>query len=646
MKKLLLFTLLVNITALTLFAEVSLPHIFSDNMLIQRDKPIHVWGWADKSESIEVIFNGQSQKTKADKTGKWSLQLGAMTFGGPYEMVVKGKNNMVKFENILIGDVWLCSGQSNMEWTVSNVNNAAFEISSANYPEIRSFNVVKDMSISPKEDLNGKWTVCSAQTVKDYSAVGYFFARELYKITDIPIGIINSSWGGTDIETWIPEDAFKTLPDLFSKRYINSSLPGDLETFMKNNEKNGDAYNLALKDDPGLKEKWYSQSAGNSSWKTMAVPQIWSNDELRNADGIVWFKYSIDLPEDVVGKSATIHLGPIDDDDILWINGHKIGETKGHNIHRIYEIPNHILNKGVNTITVRIFDGAGGGGMYGNPEQLYVESGGMKYSLAGDWKYRPSVITTQFNYVNVSPNMAPNLLYNAMINPIIHYPVKGAIWYQGENNAGQAYNYRTLFPLMIQSWRQKWNEQFPFYWVQLANFMQEDSQPVDTEWAELREAQTMTLSEPATGQAVIIDIGEADDIHPRNKQDVGLRLALVALNKDYGQSGLVYEGPTYKSMQKQGNKVVLSFDNIGNGLVTKSKYGYVNGFAIAGSDRKFVWAKAYIDGDKVIVYNDNISDPVAVRYGWGNNPDVNLYNAEGLPAVPFRTDNWDGITKR
>lgn len=646
MRKIILLICFVSISMLTLQAEVKLPHIFSDNMLIQRDKPIHIWGWADQNEEVEITFNGHSKKSKADKNGKWNLELSPMKFGGPYVLTVKGQNNTITLNNILIGDVWLCSGQSNMEWTVKDVNNAGMEISSAYYPEIRSFDVVKDMSTTPKDNLNGQWTVCSPETVRNYSAVGYFFARELYKKTGIPIGIINSSWGGTDIETWIPKDAFQTLPAKFSERYVNSSIPYDLETFMFENSKNRASYEQALQNDPGLNEKWYFQSADNSSWKTMAVPQYWSNDELRDADGIVWFKYMLDLPKDVAGKSATIHLGPIDDDDILWINGQKIGETNGYNINRIYEIPANVLNEGVNTITIRIFDGSGGGGMYGSPEQLYIESGGIKYSLAGDWKYRPSVITSQFDYVNVSPNMAPNLLYNAMINPIINYPIKGAIWYQGENNAGQAYNYRTLFPLLIQSWRQKWNTEFPFYWVQLANFMKEDEEPVDTEWAELREAQTLTLSQPSTGQAVIIDIGEADDIHPRNKQDVGLRLALIAMNKDYGYSDIVYQGPTYKSMQKDGNKVILTFDNVGSGLVTKSKYGYVNGFSIAGKDKEFVWAKAYIDGDKIVVYNDKISDPVAVRYAWGNNPDVNLYNQEGLPAVPFRTDDWDGITKR
>lgn len=646
MRKIILLICFVSISMLTLQAEVKLPHIFSDNMLIQRDKPIHIWGWADQNEEVEITFNGHSKKSKADKNGKWNLELSPMKFGGPYVLTVKGQNNTITLNNILIGDVWLCSGQSNMEWTVKDVNNAGMEISSAYYPEIRSFDVVKDMSTTPKDNLNGQWTVCSPETVRNYSAVGYFFARELYKKTGIPIGIINSSWGGTDIETWIPKDAFQTLPAKFSERYVNSSIPYDLETFMFENSKNRASYEQALQNDPGLNEKWYFQSADNSSWKTMAVPQYWSNDELRDADGIVWFKYMLDLPKDVAGKSATIHLGPIDDDDILWINGKKIGETSGYNIDRIYEIPNDILNEGVNTITIRIFDGSGGGGMYGSPEQLYIESGGIKYSLAGDWKYRPSVITSQFDYVNISPNMAPNLLFNAMINPIVNYPIKGAIWYQGENNAGQAYNYRTLFPLLIQSWRQKWNTEFPFYWVQLANFMKEDEEPVDTEWAELREAQTLTLSQPSTGQAVIIDIGEADDIHPRNKQDVGLRLALIAMNKDYGYSDIVYQGPTYKSMQKDGNKVILTFDNVGSGLVTKSKYGYVNGFSIAGKDKEFVWAKAYIDGDKIVVYNDKISNPVAVRYAWGNNPDVNLYNQEGLPAVPFRTDDWDGITKR
>lgn len=631
-------SLLLLCFCISAIAEIKLPHIFSDNMIIQRDKPVRIWGSADKNEKIEVSFNGQKKATKANAAGEWSVTLQPMTYGGTNTLTVKGKSNTVTFSNILIGDVWLCSGQSNMEWTVKDVNNAPMEIATAQHPNIRSFNVVKDMATAPKSDLNGSWTVCSPETVKDYSAVGYFFAKELYEKTGIPIGIINSSWGGTDIETWIPESSFKTLPESFSLRYKGTSLGDNFEAFVKENDVKKLAYEKAVNNERGIAEQWQNLPI-DATWKSIEVPKIWEETEIGNADGYVWFKYTINIPKEAAGKKATIQLGTIDDNDITWINGVKVGETNAYNANRVYEIPANVIREGANTITVRVYDGAGGGGFYGNPDKLFILSEGQKYPLAGQWKYKASVLTSDFGYVNVSPNMHPYLLYNAMINPLVPFAIKGVTWYQGENNAGEAYKYRTLFPLLINSWREKWNDEFPFYWVQLANFMAEDKQPADSEWAELREAQTLTLSVPHTGQATIIDIGEADDIHPRNKQDVGKRLSLISLNKDYGQKDIVIYGPMFKSMEITGAKAVLSFDYTGGGLETTNKYGYVNGFAIAGADNKFVWAKAYIDGDKVVVYNEKISNPVSVRYAWGNNPDVNLYNKEGLPAVPFRTDN-------
>jgi len=630
--------------ASVLHSEVKLPHIFSDNMVIQQNKPIKIWGWADKNETVEVKFLDQVKKVKADKNGNWQLQLNPVTYGGPYTLDIKGKKSTVSFKNILVGEVWLCSGQSNMEWTVAGSMNATTEIANADYPQIRSFNVRKDMSIEPKSDLNGSWEVCSSETVENFSAVGYFFARKLYQELNIPIGIINSSWGGTDIETWTSSDSFFKLSEKFMDRYKNIEI-SNMEEFIKENEQKVRAFQEALSKDPGMSEEWYRPSYNTNAWAKMAVPKLWDG-ELAAVDGIVWFKYNVTLPESAKGKPAKIQLAMIDDNDITWLNGVKIGETNGHMINRLYNIPDNILTGGTNTIVIKITDNSGAGGIYGDAKDLYLEVDGKKYPLAGDWQYKASVTNHGYNFVDTSPNMYPTLLYNAMINPIIQYPIKGAIWYQGENNAGAAYNYRTLFPNMIENWRAKWGYEFPFYWVQLANFMAKDETPKESEWAELREAQTMTLSLPQTGEAVITDIGEANDIHPRNKQDVGIRLALNALNKDYGKKDIVYSGPTFKDINISGNKAVISFNNVANGLIVKDKYGYVEGFTIAGADKKFVWAKAYIDGDKVVVYSDNINNPVAVRYSWANNPDVNLFNKEGLPAAPFRTDNWKGITQR
>lgn len=625
---------------LGLQAKVSMPGIFTENMVLQRDQAVKVWGWADAGEKIEVTFNGQKLKTKANKQGKWTVQLKPMAFGGPYVMNIKGKNNTISLDNILIGDIWLCSGQSNMEWVVSNSANAAEEIINANYPLIRSFNVVKDVSISQKDNLEGAWQICSPATVGNFSAVAYFFARNLHQELNVPIGIINSSWGGTDIETWISPSTFSQLPPLFSERYKGKVSIDNFNEFVEKNNIAQEAYYKALTNESGIREGWYKPEHNTSSWEEMTIPQLWEN-VLGDVDGIIWFTYDFDLPKEFTGKPAKLFLGVIDDDDITWINGRQVGETIGYAEKRIYDIPDNLLKEGKNTITVRVADGSGGGGLYGKPEELFVFIDGYKQSLAGNWKYKQSVTNTLFNYVNISPNMVPSLLYNAMINPIIDFGIKGSIWYQGENNAWDATNYQTLFPTMIRDWRAKWGYDFPFYWVQLANFMAKDNVPVDSDWARLREAQTMTQAVSKTGQAVIVDIGEADDIHPRNKQDVGRRLALIALNKEYGKSDVVYSGPTFKSLQINGDKAIIDFDHIADGLVVDSKYGYIEGFAVAGNDKKFHWAKAYKDGnDKIVVYCKEVPNPVAVRYGWSNNPDMNLYNSAGLPACPFRTDNW------
>ncbi|OJU35220.1 MAG: 9-O-acetylesterase [Bacteroidales bacterium 45-6] len=625
-------------------ASVKLPSIFSDNMVLQQNKVIQVWGWADKGETVEVSFQNQTRKVKADKSGNWAVTFAPQAHGGPYTLDVKGKSNRLSLHDILIGEVWLCSGQSNMEFAVKNANNASVEISRANNPQIRSFNVTKAMGSQPKNDLEGRWQVCSPATVADFSAVGYFFALNLYTELGVPVGIINSSWGGTDIETWISDTSFNELPGQFSKRYEGKRID-NVDQFQQDNKSRKEDYLKAMDHDPGISGKWFSSAETDvAAWPTMQVPQLWEG-LLGDVDGIVWYSFLFDLPKEDAGKAAAIQLGPIDDNDITWVNGQTVGHTEGYTMNRQYNIPEKVLVAGKNQITVKVTDFSGGGGFYGKADGMYLVVNGKRYSLAANWHYKPAVTNKQFNYVELSPNVQPSLLFNAMINPLTKFQIAGAIWYQGENNAGQAYNYKTLFPALINDWRKQWHTEFPFYWVQLANFQAKDADPVESNWAELRQAQTLTLSLPKTGQAVITDIGEANDIHPRNKQDVGRRLALIALRKTYGKTDLVYSGPTFRSMEIKGSKVVLSFDNIGGGLVATSKYGYVEGFTISGKDKKFVWAKAYIDGDKVVVYSDSVVEPVAVRFAWANNPDVNLFNKEGLPAVPFQTDGWKWSTQ-
>lgn len=627
------------LSCVLLHAEVRLSHIFSDNMVIQRDKPIVIWGWADKNEPIEITLNDNTVKGKADKQGYWHLTLQSMKYGGPYIIDIKGRKNSISLNNILIGDVWLCSGQSNMQFRVHEAKNAETEITDAHHPNIRAFNVKQEMSFIPANDFSGAWQECTPSTVGDFTAVGYYFARKINEETGIPIGIINSSWGGTEIETWISPDAFAKLPAHYWAKYKDIQLGKDVNMFAKENAEKKQAYHNALKSDPGITQSWYNPKMDKNEWEQIIVPKSWSATELNGTIGYVWFSYDIYLPDADYDVEAELSLGGIDDEDISWVNGVKVGETNKWDTQRLYTVPKNTLESGKNTITVKIFNGSGEGGVYGKPEDMYLQIGNIKYPLAGKWFYKTSVTNREFNYIDFTPNIYPSLLYNAMVNPITQFAIKGVLWYQGESNDRYAYDYRALFPYFINNWRNKWGYEFPFYWVQLANYKAKDEAPQESDWAELREAQSLALALPRTGQAVITDIGEANDIHPCNKQDVGLRLALISLNKDYNKKNIVYSGPTYKSMKIEGNKVIISFDNIGSGLRCTNKYGYIEGFAIAGTDKKYMWAKAYIDGDNVVVYNEYILQPIAVRYAWGNNPDVNLYNVESLPTAPFRTDN-------
>ncbi|WP_255025357.1 sialate O-acetylesterase [Coprobacter tertius] len=626
-------------------AQIKLPGIFSNNMVMQRNSPVKIWGTADKKEPVEITFKGEKYKTRANSKGEWQVTLPAMSHGGPFTLEIKGKKNTITLQNIMIGDIWLCSGQSNMEWPVSFALNGKEEIKSADYPNIRLYNVPQKMEIVPMNNINAKWEPCSPETAGNFSAVAYFFARDIYRETGIPLGVINSSWGGTIIETWISSDAYAQVPEN-KKRDFDSQQIKDVMDFNKAGKGGIKEYQNSVLADKGLTEKWYNNNTATSAWDEMQIPGEWSNTPLAGTDGVVWFSYDIILPKDMAGKQARLSLGKIDDNDVTWVNSTEIGQTNGCNTDRIYTIPAEVLKPGKNNITVRITDETSYGGFTSEPQQLYIKTGdNEKVSLAGTWKYRTALTNKEFYKASIGPNSMPSILYNAMINPFIGFPIKGVIWYQGESNADNAHAYRTLFPSLIQNWRKKWGYDFPFYWVQLANFMAKDIEPSESQWAEVREAQSMTLSTPHTGQAVIIDIGEAGDIHPKNKQEVGRRLALIALNKDYGKTDIHYTGPTFSSMEKKGNKIIVTFDTQDSQLVIKNKYGYIEGFAIAGKDQKFVWAKATLKNGKVIVWSDDVIDPVAVRYGWGNNPDINLFDTEGLPAVPFRTDQWKGITE-
>ena len=637
-----------------LMADVKLPRLFSNNMMFQREQPIHIWGEANSGERIEIKFNKETYLVKADKSGKWEIDLPAMKAGGPHVLTVAG-DNTIKLENILIGDLWVCSGQSNMEWPLWAVNNGEEEVRNASYPEIRIFSVAKKIATVPLNDVTGgTWVSCTPESIPGFSAVGYFFGRHLYREIGVPIGLIGSNWGGTIVETWISEEGFKGV------RKYGRIARGVSELNLEEKQSQSDEkFKEWLKDfqdkDQGTKDGEYTWNKADldlEDWGDMDLPQTWeesSDKELRSANGVVWFIKELNLNSEQANEKALLSLGPIDDSDITWINGEKVGETNNlYSQERKYEVSSGVLKEGRNRIVVRVEDYQGGGGIFGGKEQLFLMLGMEEISLAGSWKYRVGMIThSNSPGGQFGPNSLPTLLYNGMIAPLIPFPIKGAIWYQGESNAAQAYQYRQHFRLLIEDWRSKWDiGDFPFLFVQLANFMNPADQPAESNWAELREAQDQTLALPNTGMASAIDIGEAGDIHPRNKQDVGKRLALEALRITYGKE-IVSTGPRYESMELNGNEIIIRFSRTGDGLVVRDKYQYIKGFTIAGTDQKFHWAKAeMIDNSTVRVYSDAVSNPVAVRYGWANNPDqANLYNSEDLPTNPFRTDEWDGITK-
>ncbi|MBN1821835.1 MAG: sialate O-acetylesterase [Prolixibacteraceae bacterium] len=647
--RLLRFTILILMAfAFTTNANVRMPKIFSSNMVLQQGIEIPVWGWADPGERVTVTFNNSTERIRADKEGKWRVSLPVQEYGGPYIMTITG-NNSITFKNVMIGEVWVCSGQSNMEFRVSQAINAEEEIKDAKYPNIRLFTVPRIIAQFPQDDISsGEWVECSPETVGGFSAVGYFFGRNLEEKLDVPIGLIHTSWGGTVAETWTSPETIEKDPDFAGsmEKLQQMNMEKIKEEKMANIKKilGGDVPKL----DSGMvsgEPVWSAFDFNDGYWKTIRTPALWESQGYIDIDGIAWYRKEIYLNEEQTKNNLTLHLGKIDDSDITWLNGIEVGTTNDYSKDRIYTVDAKYLRPGKNMLVVRVNDTGGGGGIYGDPREQFIAIGDEKVDISGDWKFKISKASVEST--SVGPNDFPTLLYNGMLNPIIPYSIKGAIWYQGESNAGRAKQYQRVFPNMIKDWRQHWGQgDFPFLFVSLANYMRAVDVPSESEWAELREAQTLTLNLPNTGMAMAIDIGEALDIHPKNKQDVGYRLALNALEVAYGKD-VVNSGPMYESVKFENGKAIITFKETGSGLNVKDKYGYIKSFTIAGADKKFQWAKAELVDDKtVVVYSDEVTNPVAVRFGWANNPDdLNLYNKEGLPAVPFRTDNWPGITK-
>ena len=632
-----------------LLAQVKVPHAISSNMVVQRNASVKIWGTAHKRERVMVSFNGQIVKTRANRKGKWHVILKNMNAGGPFKMTIKGRKNTIVLENILIGDVWVCSGQSNMEMSVINSNDATAEIAMANYENIRLFTVPRKISDRPLCDTDkSTWLTCSSENIAQFSAVAYYFARRLQKEINVPIGLVHASWGGTGVETWTSNEglanqegfarALEHLKDYNPKTYADKRKAELLAITGPLPEKD-----LGMVDGKAV---WAKPTHDFSTWKTMKLPNHWENEGLLDLNGVLWFQTIFELDEDEAKGSITLNLARIDDSDDTYVNGIRIGGmVEKYDVPRVYSVQKDRVKTGKNTLVVRVEDILYGGGFKSNGRDFFIKTSKRNIPLSGLWNYKIGKGEIEVRGGG-RPNAMPTLLFNGMISPILPMAIKGAIWYQGEHNAARAYEYRKLFPNMIQDWRKQFKQgDFPFLFVQLANFQQAEEQPIESDWAELREAQSMALNNsPNTGMAVIIDIGNADDIHPKNKQDVGKRLAVAALKSAYDKD--VVTSPIYESMKVEGNVVRIKFKETGKGLVVKNNYGYVNGFAIAGADKKFYWAKATIENENTIIVScDAVSNPVAVRYAWANNPDdVNLYNSENLPANPFRTDDWPGLT--
>lgn len=646
-------TALLALAAGLATADVRLPAIIGPNMVLQARTQAPLWGWADPGEKISIRGSwpdARAASATAGPDGKWTCTIQTPDAGGPYTLLIEGHNS-IQLENVLVGEVWLCSGQSNMEMPVADHGggyrgalNWKQEVADADHPQIHLFTVQNAIAPAPQEDCQGKWVVCSPDTVGDFSATGYFFGRDLQSKLGVPVGLVDADWGGTPAESWTSADGLNGLPRMAAGLELMRLLREDPQSLEKEYQSALAAWKAKYETAEAL--VWTNADFDDSVWKTIQQPANWRSPDLANFDGFVWCRKTADIPADWAGKDLELSLGPIDDNDTTYFNGVKVGATEGWDRPRRYTVPANLVKPGKAVIAVNVLDTGGDGGMHGSPNDMYLAPKGHgdqpHTSLAGDWKYKAA---TQAANVPPQPRRramnagTPTALYNGMIAPILPYAIRGAVWYQGESNRDNAFEYRTLFPAMINDWRSKWGSDFPFYFVQIAPFTYGGDQG---QTAELREAQLMTLSLPDTGMAVTMDIGNPRDIHPNNKQEVGRRLALWALAKTYDQTGFEYSGPLYQGFERDGNRIRVRFTHA-DGLHAEG--GVPKGFEVASEEGAWHAAGAIIDGDSVILSAYGVMKPVAARYAWDDDDEPNLFNAAGLPASPFRTDDWQRLTQ-
>lgn len=641
--------LLLIISAFNADAKVKLPAIVGNNMVLQRNEVVKVWGWADPGEKVTVSFLKTKYTSKTGTDGKWMVKLKPMNAGGPFSMEITGTNKIV-LTDILIGDVWICSGQSNMtHYLGRHAERYAKEISEATIPQIRQFYVPTKAVISgPIDDTPGlKWVAATPKTVLDFTVIGYFFAKKLYDQYKVPMGIINTCVGGTMIEAWMSEEGFKEFPDILAKVKQNqdTAYVNRINREASESRKQGDEPKKET--DKGLTQEWYNPIHQPLNWKRINIPGYWEDQGIRNLDGVVWFRKEINVPQSMTGVEAVVKLGRIVNADELYINGKKVGSTTYEYPQRRYVIDAGVLKPGKNLFVIRLTNSGGKGGFV--PDKPYfLLAGGDTIDLKGDWYYKVGQVNGRFKpsggdrpFVrSISAQDSPTGLYNAMIAPYTNFAVRGFLWYQGESNAGNPKEYAKLLPAIINDWRNHWQQgNLPFLITQLPNYMEVDYLPAESNWAQMREIQLNTaLNTPNTGLGINIDLGEWNDIHPENKKPVGERLALQAMKIVYGDNNVVSSGPIRKMAKLEDNKIVISFDHVGSGLVSSNGEELAH-FAIAGDDGKYEWASAEIRNNEVVVWNNAIPNPKFIRYAWADNPDfANLYNKEGLPASPFQLE--------
>ena len=620
--------------------------MFGDNMVLQRGKPNTIWGWSKPGQVVRVELAGHATKTVAGTDGRWQVEIQPPAPGGPYTIRIDGPQS-VELHDVLVGDVWLCGGQSNMQLGLARTRNGAEEIKSANHPEIRFYMVQAHPAYSPSAVPHGRWKVCSPQTVTEdggFSAVAYFFARRVWEDVQVPIGLVEDCLGGTSAEAWTSPQTLHQLKDYET----------ELAELKRLKAKGGPEYGNYIMHwyddyDIGLKSNtWAAVSLNDSGWKTVQVPGGFQELGVADVPSVCWFRKGIILPDPLPVGTANLHLGVIEKMDTTYINDHWVGASAWVENPRVYPVKQGILKPGKNLIAVRVFKLKPQGGFMTKPEGLRLVLGdNTVVPLAGEWKGALSVDARPPHPLPLGfenwPVM-PSVLYQGMLQPVAPLAITGIIWYQGEANSERAHQYRTLLPAMIGDWRRLFGQgDLPFYIVSLSAFMHHQDQPVESAWAELREAQALTARNVRNcGLAVTIDTGDPDNIHPVDKKIVGERLARCALAQHYGQK-TAYQGPTFKSVKRLPSALELHFNHTDGGLVVKGDK--LAEFSIAGKDRKWHWADARIEGDTIVVSSPLVPEPQAARYAWQSYPTATLYNGAGLPAVPFRTDNWPGISE-